>query len=498
MVLNMALNFGAALGAAAKSGMDTYMSMEENERRKKELAFKEQEAAYQEEQRNQERKLNEITGQTLGMGDTRVTGQDYTGVTGGIDTAEPALKTEAYTPQQKMADFKQRALAAGVPLQKVTATAGAHRAEKYAEREEMALGFSQQIRDEIAADPTNLGAVFKKHFQDAYNAGKLPGLGDGKTAEVVPMGTGGESIVLRDEKGKAVRTIPLTVDTIESITKKWGDLMMRDSNPANYWKSREEDLKARQVGATEKSADAAMKSAEAAVMNAKTNQQAESAKSEYYRALAKKTGQTMTDQKLELIEANSAIIMRANPNMSKAEADLKAAQEIFKSPEARAGVVTPDQINTFIQNNPDLMQKKGKSGKMEPLSATERVDVARTALTRGTGGGATPTNATDAALAKASAGGADPFAPKGSQPPGAVDTENVPAPPASAIPSGPTRYGNIDPAMQDRLQADVNAISKQIVDAEAALRATPNLVNAQNLQRLRLERDKLAANPLLR
>ena len=494
----MAFNLGAFAGGLAQGGANTYFRMGEAQRQEEELAIRKQEAAYQEEQRNQERKLNEVTSQTLGMGDTRVTGRDYTGVTGGIDTAEPALKTEAYTPQQKMADFKQRALAAGVPLQKVTAVSGAHRAEKYAEREEMALGFNQQIRDEIAADPTNLGAVFKKHFQTAYNEGKLPGLGDGKTAEVVPMGTGGESIVLRDDKGKAVRTIPLTIDTIETITKKWGDLMMRDSNPANYWKSREEDLKARQVGATEKSADAAMKSAEAAVMNATTNKQAESAKSEYYRALAKKTGQSLTDQKLELIEANSAIIMRANPNMSKAEADLKAAQEIFRSPEARAGVVTPDQINTFIQNNPDLMQKKGKSGKMEPLSATERVDVARTALTRGAGGGAAPASQTDAALEKLGQGGADPFAPKGNQPPGAVDTENVPAPPAKAIPTGPKRYGNIDPAMQDRAQAGVDAINSQIAEAEAALRAQPNLTNAQNLQRLRVERDKLAANPLLR
>lgn len=255
----MAFNFGAFAGGLAQGGANTYFRMGEAQRQEEELAIRKQEAAYQEEMRNQERKLNEITGQTLGMGDTRVTGRDYTGVTGGIDTAEPALKTEAYSPQQKMADFKQRALGAGIPLQKVTAVSSAQRAEKYAEREEMALGFNQQIRDEIAANPTNLGAVFKKHFQTPYNEGKLPGLGDGKTAEVAPMGTGGESIVLRDEKGKAVRTIPLTIDTIEAITKKWGDLMMRDANPANYWKSREEDLKARDVGVREKELDEKVK-----------------------------------------------------------------------------------------------------------------------------------------------------------------------------------------------------------------------------------------------
>lgn len=243
----MALNLGAALGAAAKSGMDTYMSMEENARRREELAMRKQEADYQEELRQQERKLNEITGQTLGMGDTRVTGQDYTGVTGGIDTAEPALKTEAYTPQQKMADFKQRALSAGIPLQKVTATASAQRAEKYAEREELALGFSQQVMDDIKANPNDLGVVFNKHFKDQYNEGKLPGLGDGKTADVVPAATGGQSIVLKDAKGNVTKTIPLTVDTIQAMTQKWAGAMMASSSPASWWKSREEDLKSREV-----------------------------------------------------------------------------------------------------------------------------------------------------------------------------------------------------------------------------------------------------------
>jgi hypothetical protein len=249
----MAINLGAALGAAAQSGANMYLKLGEEQRQEEELNMRRQEAAYQEEQRQQERKLNEITSQTLGMGNTRVTGPNYTGVTGGIDTAEPALKTEAYTDQQKMADFKQRALAAGIPLQKVTGVSGAHRAEKYAEREEMALGFTQQVMDDIKANPTDLGAVFKKHFQEQYNEGKLPGLGDGKTADVVPMEgrTGGQAIVLKDAKGNTTKTIPLTVDTIQAMTQKWAGAMMASSSPASWWKSREEDLKSREVGVKE-------------------------------------------------------------------------------------------------------------------------------------------------------------------------------------------------------------------------------------------------------
>jgi len=245
----MGINLGAALGAAAQSGMNTYQKLGEEQRREEELAMRRQEAAYQEEQRQQERKLGEITSQTLGMGSTRVTGQDYTGVTGGIDTAEPTPKTEAYTDQQKMADFKQRALSAGIPIQKVTAVSGAHRAEKYAEKEEMALGFTQQVMDDVKANPTDLGAVFKKHFQDQYNEGKLPGLGDGKTAEVVPMEgrTGGQAIVLKNAKGETTKTIPLDLDTIQAMTQKWTGAMMASSSPASWWKNMETDLKKREL-----------------------------------------------------------------------------------------------------------------------------------------------------------------------------------------------------------------------------------------------------------
>ena len=243
----MGINLGAALGAAAQSGANMYLKLGEEQRQEEELAMRRREADWQEEQRQQERKLNEITSQTLGMGDTRVTGQDYTGVTGGIDTAEPALRTEAYTPQQKMADFKQRALGAGIPLQKVTAISGAHRAEKYAEKEEIALGFTQQVMDDIKANPTDLGAVFNKHFTDQYNEGKLPGLGDGKTADVVPTATGGQSIILKDAKGNVTKTIPLDLNTIQTLTQKWTGAMMASSSPANWWKNMETDLKAREV-----------------------------------------------------------------------------------------------------------------------------------------------------------------------------------------------------------------------------------------------------------
>lgn len=417
-------------------------------------------------------------------------------------TEEQAAKD--YATRLKGIDF-EKGLAAEKGLMDIKKggleIGGLERSERFAKQQEVALGFQQQVLKDLAAAKGDIGSVLEKHFLPLYNENKLPGLNDGKSAKVLPSATkGGEkTIVITDKNGKQT-TMPANIETLQMLTSQAQDLMMASSSPENYWKHKANFLDERKTKATEKQADAAVESAKAAVMNAKTNQQAEGAKSDYYRALAKKAGMSLTAQKLEEIDAQSAIMMRADPKLTKEQADLKSAQIIFKSPELRADVVTPDQINTFIQNNPDLMQKKGKSGKMEPLNEIERADVARRALTRGSSGAGAPTNATDAAIKALSNNtpGADPFAPKSAEPPGAVDTTKVPTPSAAIPTSGPARYNNIDPALQDKMYANVTALDQQIQKAEAVLRATPNLANAQNLQQLRAERDKLAANPLLR
>jgi len=369
----MAFNLGAALGAATQSGINTYTKLGEEQRQEEELAMRRKEAAYQEEQRQQERKLNEISSQTLGMGDTRVTGQDYTGVTGGIDTAEPALRTEAYTPQQKMADFKQRALGAGIPIQKVTAISSAHRAERYAEAEDMAMDFSRQVMDDVKANPTNLKAVFDKHFKDQYNEGKLPGLGDGKTADVVPTATGGDSIVLKDAKGKVTKTIPLNIDTIQALTQKWTGAMMASSSPASWWKSREEDLKSRQVGAAEKTADAHLLSAKAAWANAGTAAEGAKAKNKYWEAAAEKMGRTKADDMKEAVSVQADLIQKADPKINRAQAELQAANKLLHSAESKAAVVTGEQVQKFLDSpEGDQLKYKTEGGRKVKRTPEER------------------------------------------------------------------------------------------------------------------------------
>lgn len=248
----MAFNLGAFAGGLAQGGANTYFKMGEMQRQEEELAMRKQEAAYQEELRNQERELNKITALTLGSGDKRMVADQSTvnqGYEGADGPAATGYKEVAYTPQQQMADFKQRALAAGVPLQKVTAVSGAHRAEKYAEKEELALDFNNQVMSDVKANPNDLGAVFKKHFEPLYNEGKLPGLNDGSKVELIPDGKGGQSMLFKDAKGKPTQPpVPLDIHAMEAITQKWGDLMLRSSNPANYWRSRDTDLKERELG----------------------------------------------------------------------------------------------------------------------------------------------------------------------------------------------------------------------------------------------------------
>lgn len=484
----MAFNLGAFAGGLAQGGANTYFRMGEAQRQEEELAMRKQEAAYQEELRQQERKLNEITSQTLGMGDTRVTGQDYTGVTGGIDTAEPALKTEAYTPQQKMADFKQRALSAGVPLQKVTATASAQRAEKYAEKEEMALGFSQQVMDDIKANPTDLGVVFKKHFQGQYNEGKLPGLGDGKTAEVVPVATGGQSIVLKDAKGKVTKTIPLNVDTIQALTQKWAGAMMASSSPASWWKSREEDLKSREVGAKEalvpseiakNQALASQATAHAGVYNnllttAKENKAAGEAMKPYLDEFAALTPEEQSGAK------GQAVLLKGATAGAQKSKDLAGIVSMLRKPDRAA--VSPERdkaahaaLNAAIETGDQKKIDFAKSQYQDVFGEDPLVKQVREAMEAKNRAEAEKKNKPEASNKPAAALPVTPAAPV------------TPKPQTAALASVAAPY-----------QKRLTELAPLIEQAQKKIRSGGGLEAAQELQALTQERDKILANPVMK
>jgi hypothetical protein len=390
----MAFNLGAFAGGLTQGGSNTYFKLGEAQRQEEELAMRKQEAAYQEEQRNQERELNKISALTLGAGDKRTVADQSTvnqAYEGADAPAATGYKEVAYTPQQQMADFKQRALSAGVPLQKVTAVSGAHRAEKYAEREELALGFTQQVMDDVKNNPTDLGAVFKKHFQEQYNEGKLPGLGDGKTAEVVPAATGGQSIVLKDGKGNVTKTMPLDLNTIQAMTQKWTGAMMASSSPASWWKSREEDLKSREVGAKEalvpseiakNKAVANQANAHASVygnmlQTAKESKEAGKAMQPFLDEFAQMTPEDQAGAK------GQAVLLKGATAGAQKSKDLAGIVSMLRKPDRAAvsaeqekaaytdlqGATTPEQIRAVKAKWPDVF---GKSALDKAIEAREK------------------------------------------------------------------------------------------------------------------------------
>jgi hypothetical protein len=107
----MAFNFGAFAGGLAKGGSDTYFKLKEQEKLDAaEARDKERFDAWRGEQKSKEA-IRVAAGETP-EGDT-VLMPSYEGVTGGIDTAEPKMVPQPITPDQKAANFRQRALALG-------------------------------------------------------------------------------------------------------------------------------------------------------------------------------------------------------------------------------------------------------------------------------------------------------------------------------------------------------------------------------------------------
>jgi len=177
-----------------------------------------------------------------------------------------ALKPAAPTMTKDMArdEYVKRLYAAGMPEKAQAAeigglqVSGLKRSERYAEKQETALGFRDAVMDEIKKNKGDLEPVFDKFFKDVYNEGKLPGTDDGKTAKVVQGALGGKTVLLTDKDGKQ-QTLPLDINTIQMLTEKTQGLMMASSSPDSYWKNKEQDLKektlaiqGRQVAVSEK------------------------------------------------------------------------------------------------------------------------------------------------------------------------------------------------------------------------------------------------------
>jgi len=316
----MAFNLGAFAGGLAKGGVDTYTTMKGFQRHDEELAMRKQDAGFRAEQAARERELadrdrdrsqkevaldlaaRDIYGRvggaeyapelqrTAGIGAQQAQGLTVNTGAGGADfdravaestqgvlrenaarqgVALPVAKTmapAAYTEDQANKDYLTRVRAIS-PREAISAEAAqlgvtaARRTEKYAQQQENALGFNQNVLSDLAKNNGDVGSVLEKHFIPLYNENKLPGVADGGTAKVVKNAVGGgSSIVITDKEGKE-SVMPADIKTLQMLTGKVQDLMMASSSPENYWKNKQQELEARKTAATETSAGASASNA---------------------------------------------------------------------------------------------------------------------------------------------------------------------------------------------------------------------------------------------
>ena len=264
----MAFNLGAFAGGLAQGGMNTYQTLSEIERKDKEMALREEEAARakeqfawarsEQEEKNKIREAANVYGgvggsnyapelqRTAGIGAQQAQGLAVNTGAGGdaFDRAvnestqstlrenaqrqgaavptSAEMKPAMYTREQADADYLKRVAAINPERaldieSKQTQTAIGRSALKRTKAEDDYSEWLQTSQEQVATDPVG----FLKANLSAYNnAKKGSHLDDGKTAEVVPSADGKTfSFVQKDSKGKVLGSTPIDQNTAAEALK---------------------------------------------------------------------------------------------------------------------------------------------------------------------------------------------------------------------------------------------------------------------------------------
>jgi hypothetical protein len=268
----------SAFSQGFRMGSDIYDSSERMKlaKEQQEWAREEQEARRGERQR--EADIRTAGAETLGMEGKPVEYLGGTGIDRGPQPAEAqtALRSDIatapakmYTADQASQDYlkRLRGLDVGKAMQyeKGALEVGElQRSKRYNDKQELALGFDNQVRKDLVDAKGDAATVIENTFLPLYNADKLPGFKDGGTAKLVPSAVGGEkSIVITYKDGKQ-EVLPANLDTLQKLSRYTQDEMMKSSTPENYWKAKTQ-------ATAEKNAESSAISAGAAALNAQTN-----------------------------------------------------------------------------------------------------------------------------------------------------------------------------------------------------------------------------------
>lgn len=551
----MAFNLGAFASGLAKGGIDTYAKLSEIEERKKEREMREaadrRQAIEFEDRMREKEAVKSAAAESYGrIGKAALSGdlQADTGIGpqqaamlannsgDAFDTYDRAQLAEtlrqnaqrqgevAATPEARAVaaqynparptmtkdmapdEYAKRLYAAGLTEKAQAAEAGALNisagklAERYAKKQEIALGFQSNVMDSLKQANGDISKVLEEHFIPMYNEGKLPGLDDGKTAAIAKNATGGHSIVLTDKKGKQ-EVMPADINTLQSLTRGVQDLMMASSSPENYWKGKENFRKDQELRISQEKLsvdkdtlqlnrdkfveEQKLTPGKIAELEAKVKNY--NADANYRSALAKSMGEKTGNWSVLGADTDGEPISYDKNTGNFARKDGKPIQDVTffkKITGEREPKPVPDKAN-------EQLQKNFADEVSNARTPEERKAIQKKYSTLGVNTGYVDPVA-DAM--KNSKPGSDPFAGGGKGAAVAAPTSAIPMSTPAPVP----RYGNISQELTGPITDRIGGLDIEIERAMQTLRQQPTFQNAQVLQTLRAQRDQLAASPFIR
>lgn len=268
----------SAFAQGFQMGGSMYDSAERMKLAKEQQEWAREEQEFRRGERQREADIRTAGAETLSMEGKPVEYLGGTGIDRGPqpEDAQTALRSDIatapakmYTAEQAQQDYlkRLRGIDVGKAMQYEKGAlelGGLKRSERYAAKQELALGFDSQVRKDLVDAKGDAAAVIEKTFIPLYNEDKLPGFKDGGRAKLVPSAVGSEKSILITYKDGKEEVLPASLDTLQKLSRYTQDEMMKSSSPENYWKARTQ-------ATAEKNAESSAISAGAAASNAATS-----------------------------------------------------------------------------------------------------------------------------------------------------------------------------------------------------------------------------------
>lgn len=420
-------NFAAGL---AKGAIDTYSTLEDIERRRKESdrqerALKMQEQEFQQRQ-DERRALSDASQQTYGrVGKAALTGdlQKDTGIgaqqaqalnvnsgDAAFDAADRAQLADTlrgnaqrqgaavpelptYTREQAAKDYSDKLYAID-PMKGQQAEAGAL-ALKKGGLEVKALQRDADFNDrfdKVMQGVYQSSATRMQDIQTTAETGGMKGLVDKfgpelKKALGADVQLVGNNIVVKakGQKPQTISSLSQAVQALQGAAQlEFGQQLEQRLLGEGLFKSPQELVKffqdRREADRKDRDTDSAI-----ALRGAQAN--AANASAGYYnRGGASANRQTQGQVLNEKIDAYATIMMKADPNLSRADAEKRAAQVLLRDPEARPEM-TPADVNNFLKDQAAAVVRVDpdtkKPVRLGDLPLDEQLAFARRSLGRG-------------------------------------------------------------------------------------------------------------------